>query len=368
MTAQSDPMTAQSENHRSPVTRALAVVGAVVAASALTACGGSSDTASSASTSTPGAVAGTPAANRESRLALVAYSTPKRAFDELTAAFERTAPGHGVSFSESFGPSGAQSRAVASGQPADVVAFSTAPDIGRLVKAGVVAPGWAQTGQGGVPADSVVVLVVRRGNPKHIAGWDDLVKPGVEVITPNPATSGSARWNVLAAYGAELREGRSAARALAYVRTLLTKNVAVQPASASAALQTFTAGKGDVLIDYESDAIAAERAGDALEHLIPKQTLLIQPPVAVTVNAPPAARAFVRWLFTPTAQEIWARAGYRPVLPSVAKRFATEFPAPPDLFTIDSLGGWTEIDRKFFGGSGSITKIERAAGVPTVSG
>jgi sulfate transport system substrate-binding protein len=209
---------------------------------------------------------------------------------------------------------------------------------------------------------------VRKGNPKHITGWDDLVKPGIDVITPNPATSGSARWNVLAGYGAQLKEGKTPAEALAYVKTLLTKNTSVQPSSGSAALQTFTSGKGDVLISYESEAIAAEKAGDAVQHVIPKQTLLIETPVAATTKAPAAARTFVNWLFSPAAQTIWAQQGYRPVLPSVAKEFASKFPTPPQLFTISSLGGWTAIDKKFFAAStGSITKIEQAAGVPTAS-
>jgi sulfate transport system substrate-binding protein len=212
------------------------------------------------------------------------------------------------------------------------------------------------------------VLVVRKGNPKHITGWDDLVKPGMDVVTPNPATSGGARWNVLAGYGAELKEGKTPAQALAYLNTLLTKNVSVQPSSASSALQTFVGGKGDVLIDYESDAIAAEKAGDAVQYVVPKQTLLIQTPVAVTSKAPAAAKTFVSWLYTPAAQTIWAKAGYRPVLSSVAKQFASEFPTPAELFTIDFLGGWTKVKKSFFDpANGSITKIEQAAGVPTAS-
>ena len=169
----------------------------------------------------------------------------------------RPAGRKGVSFSQSFGASGSQSRAVDSGQSADVVAFSTTPDVTRLVKDGIVSSSWDANPHKGFSSDSVVVLVVRKGNPKHITGWDDLVKPGVDVITPNPSTSGSARWNILAGYGAQLKEGKTPAQALAYVKTLLTKNVSVQDSSASAALQTFTGGKGDVLLDYESDAIAA---------------------------------------------------------------------------------------------------------------
>src|ERR1035437_9261834 len=304
------------------------------------------------------------------QLALVAYSTPKTAYDALIPAFQQTPAGKGVTFTESFGASGAQSRAVASGQQADVVAFSTTPDVTRLVKAGVVAKSWDANPNKGIVTDSVAVLVVRKGNPKHITGWDDLVKPGVDVITPNPSTSGSARWNILAAYGAELKEGKTPAQALAYVKTLLTKNVSVQDSSASAALQTFTGGKGDVLLDYESDAIAAEKAGDAIHYIIPKQTILIQTPIAVTVKSSHAtqAKAFVSWQWSTAGQTIWARQGYRPVLASVAKQFGGQFPTPPQLFTIDFLGGWTKVKKEFFDpSSGSIIKIEQAAGVPTAS-
>ena len=336
----------------------------------IAACGGSSD-ASAGNSASASSSASSGGGGTSTQLALVAYSTPKKAYDALTAAYSQTPQGKGVTFSQSFGPSGAQSRAVASGQPADVVAFSTTPDITRLVKAGTVSPSWDANSYRGVVSDSVVVLVVRQGNPKHIAGWDDLVKPGVDVITPNPSTSGSARWNVLAGYGAELKEGRTPAQALAYLKTLLAKNVSVQPSSASSALQTFVGGKGDVLLDYESDAISAKKAGDAIDYIVPKQTILIQTPIAVTAGSShkSQAQAFVNWLWTPTAQTIWAEKGYRPVLRSVASHFSTKFPAPPELFTINSLGGWTEVDKKFFGPSnGLITKIEQAAGVPTVSG
>jgi sulfate/thiosulfate-binding protein len=349
--------------------RALAVLGAAVAALAVAGCGGSSDsnaTSSGGAASSSSGSAG--ASSPTTKLNLVGYSTPKKAYDALTAAFAQTSTGKGVGFSESFGASGSQSRAVDSGQPADVVAFSTTPDMTRLVKDKLVASDWDANPEKGFSSDSVVVFVVRKGNPKHITGWDDLTKPGVDVITPNPSTSGSARWNIMAGYGAELKEGKSPAQALAYVRTLLTKNVSVQDSAASAALQTFVSGKGDVLLDYESDAIAAQKAGDKVQYLIPKQTLLIQTPIAVTAKAPAQAKAFLTWQWSVAGQTIWAQQGYRPVLASVAKKFASQFPTPPQLFTIDSLGGWTKVKDEFFDpDKGSITKIEQAAGVPTAS-
>jgi sulfate/thiosulfate transport system substrate-binding protein len=347
--------------------RVLAVSIASVAALAVAGCGGSSDLNTSTgggSASASNAAAKTAAV----KLNLVGYSTPKKAYDALTTAFAQTSAGKGVGFGQSFGASGSQSRAVDSGQPADVVAFSTSPDMTRLVKDKLVASDWEANPEKGFSSDSVVVFVVRKGNPKHITGWDDLIKPGVDVITPNPSTSGSARWNILAGYGAQLKEGKSPAQALAYVRTLLTKNVSVQDSSASAALQTFTSGKGDVLLDYESDAIAAQKAGDAIQYVVPKQTILIQTPIAVTAKAPSQAKAFLDWQWSVAGQTIWAQQGYRPVLASVAKKFASQFPTPAQLFTIGDLGGWTKVKKEFFDpASGSINKIEQAAGVPTAS-
>ena len=190
------------------------------------------------------------------------------------------------------------------------------------------------------------------------------------MITPNPSTSGSARWNILAGYGAQLKEGKPPAQALAYVKTLLTKNVSVQDSSASAALQTFTGGKGDVLLDYESDAIAAQKAGDSVQYIVPKQTILIETPIAVTSKCShqAQAKAFLDWQWSPAGQTIWAQQGYRPVVKSVSSKFAAKFPTPPQLFTIDFLGGWSKVKTTFFDpAAGSITKIEQAAGVPTAS-
>jgi len=342
----------------------VALVTVVGAGAALAGCGGSSDTSGGSS---DGSASG---GKVDTQLALVGYSTPKKAYAALTSAFSQTTAGKGVGFSQSFGASGSQSRAVDSGQPADIVAFSTTPDMTRLVKDGIVASDWDANPAKGMSSDSVVVFVVRKHNPKHITTWDDLIKPGVDVITPNPSTSGSARWNILAGYGAQLKEGKTPAQALDYVKTLLTKNVSVQDSSASAALNTFTSGKGDVLLDYESDAIAAEKAGDSIQYLIPKQTLLIETPIAVTSKSKHAtqAKAFLDYQWSAAGQKVWAQQGYRPVMPSVAKQFASKFPTPPQLFTIAYLGGWTKVKDTFFDpSSGSITKIEQDAGVPTAS-
>jgi len=349
-----------------PRLRAVIALGlAVAAALVVAACGGSSD----ATTNTSGGSGGSGSSGSKATLNLVGYSTPEKAYDVIDKAYAATPGGKGIGFKTSFAASGAQSRAVASGQPADVVAFSTAPDITRLVQAGLVSSDWADGPTKGIVNDSTVVMIVRPGNPKHITGWDDLIKPGIKVVTPNPATSGSARWNIMAAYGSELKEGKSPSQALAYLATLLEKNTVTQPDSGSDALQAFVSGQGDVLLDYESDAIAAKRAGDKIQIVYPKSSILIQTPIAVIKKSShlAQAQAYVKWLLSPAAQKLWGQQGYRPVLPSVAKQFSSTFPKL-DLFTIDSLGGWTKVDTDFFTApNGSVIKIEEKAGVPTAS-
>jgi sulfate transport system substrate-binding protein len=299
------------------------------------------------------------------KLTLVAYSTPKEAYDELVPAFEKTPEGRGVGFSSSFGASGDQARAVLAGLPADVVALSLAPDVGKLVDGGFVAPTWDKDAYGGFVTNSVVVLAVRKGNPKNIRTWDDLIKPGVEVITPNPFTSGGARWNIMAAYGAQIEQGKSDAEAKAYLKQLFD-NVVVQDKSAREALQTFAAGKGDVLLAYENEAITAKQKGQDVDYVIPDQTILIQNPVAVVSKSkhPQQAKAFVTWLRGPEAQKIYAAKGYRSVRRDLVDK--TKFPTPAGLFEIDKLGGWSEVNKTFFDPEkGVVADIERGKGVST---
>jgi sulfate/thiosulfate-binding protein len=298
------------------------------------------------------------------RLALVAYSTPQAAFAKLIPAFEATPAGKGWSFSESYGASGDQSRAVTAGLPADVVDLSLEPDVTKLVQAGRVAATWNSGPHKGIVTDSVAVIAVRPGNPKHIATWSDLVKPGVSVITPNPFTSGSARWNVMALYGAALEQRKTPAQALAFVADVFKHTVA-QPSSSRNATQTFVAGKGDALITYENEAITAKAKGQPLDYVVPAQTILIENPVAV-VKGPNAAEAqrFVDFLYTPAAQRIFANTGYRPVISGL--RGITPLPTPSGLFTIGSLGGWKTVAKQFFDPqTGSIVKVEQGLGVST---
>jgi sulfate/thiosulfate-binding protein len=299
------------------------------------------------------------------KLSLVAYSTPQEAYEELIPAFQKTAPGKGVEFTQSYGASGDQERAVEAGLDADVVALSLAPDIDKLVEAGNVDATWDQDKNGGFVTDSVVVLVTRKGNPKNIKTWDDMIEPGVEVITPNPFTSGGARWNIMAAYGAQLEQGKSKQEALDYLNKLF-ENVAVQDKSARESLQTFTGGKGDVLISYENEAITAQQKGEDIDYVIPDQTILIQNPAAITSDTSKRvdAKAFLDFLHSPKAQKIYESKGYRPVILSLVDK--SKFPTPPNLFKIDKLGGWPKVTDEFFDpDKGYLVSIEQEKGVPT---
>ena len=319
----------------------------------LAACGGPADGDASAS------------GEGSTRLSLVAYSTPKEAYEALIPAFQKTPEGKGVSFDQSYGSSGDQSRAVSSGLPADVVALSLAPDVDKLVEPGIVAGDWTQDEFDGFVTNSIVVFAVRPGNPKGIKTWADLVKPGVEVITPNPFTSGGAKWNLMAAYGAQLEQGKSPAEALEFLRAVL-KNTPVQDKSARESLQTFEGGKGDVLIAYENEAITAKAKGLELEYVVPEETILIQNPVAVTEKskAPEKARAFTDWLRGEEAQKIFASKGYRSVRENLVDE--STYPTPAKLFKIDDLGGWEKVNDEFFDPEkGSVAKIEQDAGVST---
>jgi sulfate/thiosulfate-binding protein len=300
-----------------------------------------------------------------SSVRLVAYSTPADAYAELIKGFNGTPDGKDVSFSQSYGPSGAQSRAVDAGQPADFVHFALAPDIQRLVDDGKVSASWDQNQYKGALVDSVVSFVVRKGNPKGIHTWDDLLKPDVEVITPNPFTSGGARWNIMAAYGAQLKEGKTQAQAIQYLYQLF-KHVPVQDDSAADALTTFTNGKGDVLLSYENEAIRAQNGGASVDYVVPDQTIKIETVAAVTKTAPAAAKKFLQYLYTPAAQKIWADNGYRPVVPGVTGKY--DFPTPSEEFTIDDLGGWDQVMTDFFDPEkGIMAKVEQSVGVSTES-
>jgi sulfate/thiosulfate transport system substrate-binding protein len=300
-----------------------------------------------------------------STLNLVAYSTPQQVYeDKLEPGFKDTSDGKDVDFSNSFGSSGDQSRAVEAGQPADVVEFSLEPDMTRLVDAGIVDANWNQNQYKGIVTHSVVTLMVRPGNPKNITSFDDLANSDVDVIDPNPATSGGARWNIMAIYGSQIAEGKSDAEAQDFVKQVLA-NTSVQDSSARDSLQTFSSGKGDVLVGYENEAIQAKQEGIDLEYVTPDSTIRIDNPIAITKDAPSEAQKFLDFLYTDQGQQDFADAGYRPVVKSVADKNASKFPTPSGLFTIDQFGGWSKVSDPFFGDDGWVIQAEKDLGNPT---
>ena len=339
-----------------PTIALLAAAGLAVAG-----CGGSSDTKGGGAAAAAGGGSGSGGS-----VSLVAYSTPQVVYDEIIPAFTQTTAGKGVSFKSSFGASGDQSRAVEAGQKADVVSFSVEPDMTRLVKAGLVADTWKDTPTKGLVSTSLVSFIVRKGNPKHIRTWADLIKPGIKVLTPNPFTSGAAKWNLLAAYGQAANGGKDPQKGLDYVRTLLTKHVVVQDKSGREALQNFTSGTGDVLLSYEYEATTAQKKGEDVDFVTPDDTIKINIDIAKTKTASPKSQAFLDYVLSKPGQEKFVSWGYRPVDPAVLAANKAKFPDPARLFTIEDLGGWTKVNDELFDPEkGSIAKIESDAGVST---
>src|SRR6476661_6701308 len=315
------------------------------------------------------ALATASAAAAGTSLSLVAYSTPKTVMGKIIQAWQQTPDGKDVSFNQSYGASTDQARAVGQGLKADVVFLSTGDDVNLLVDDGLVDSKWNRQSYGGIAADTVVVFAVRNGNPKHIKSWADLVRPGVQVVTPNPFSSGAAKWNVLAAYGAQRRLGKTDKQATAYVQQLF-KHVVSQDTSGRNATNTFLSGRGDVLITYESEAFAARQNGQDVQYVIPRQSMLIELPIAVlkSSSSKDAANKFIRFVKAPAAQDLFAQYGFRPVNPTVAKKYASKFPARPGIFKIDDkiIGGWRHADDLWFDpNKGRMVAIERAIGGPT---
>ncbi|MBV8967418.1 MAG: sulfate ABC transporter substrate-binding protein [Mycobacteriaceae bacterium] len=337
------------------LTHARRVAALALTAAVLAACGGgASDVAGSSGPS-----------NAKATLTLVAYSVPEPGWSKVIPAFNATEQGKDIAITTSYGASGDQSRAVVDGKPADIVNFSLEPDVTRLVKANKVSQDWNTDATKGIPFDSVVVLVVRPGNPKNIKDWDDLLRPDVEVVTPSPLSSGSAKWNLLAPYAAKSNGGQDQQAGLDFIQQLVTQHIKVRPGSGREATDVFLQGTGDVLISYENEAINVERQGKAAQHIIPPQTFKIENPLAVVTTTTHLKEAtdFKNFQYTQDGQRLWAQAGFRPVDPGVAQEFAKDFPAPAQrLWTITDLGGWNTVDPSLFDkDNGSITKIYKQA-------
>lgn len=318
-------------------------------------------------------VAGCGASAAESELSIVGFAVPAEGNAAVQAAFAETPEGEGTSWLTSYGASGDQSRAVANGQDADVVHFSVEPDVTRLVDAGLVDGDWNSGENNGFLTDSVVVLVVREGNPKNITDWEDLAREDVEIVTPNPGSSGAARWNILAAWASVLQKGGTEAEAAEFLEALIG-NVAAFPGSGRDATTAFLDGTGDVLISYENEAILGKQQGQEYEYIVPDRSLLIENPAAVTVSAPETAQQFLDFALSAEGQQIYAQYGFRP-LATVADQVDTSqiegvadpadpFPEIAELYTVDGdFGGWKAVVDKYFDEDGIITGIIATSGL-----
>ena len=332
---------------------------AVVAAGALaiSACGGGDDDASAED-------------GGDAEISIVGFAVPEAANTAIAEAWAETPEGEGVTFKTSYGASGDQSRAVVEGLEADYVHFSVASDVTRLVDEGLVAEDWNAGGNKGVVSSSVVVFAVRSGNPKGIETWDDLVEPGVDIVTPNPASSGAARWNALAAWGQVIESGGTEADAEAYL-TAFFDNVVALPGSGRDATTAFLGGTGDVLMAYENEAILAHQNGEEFDYIIPETTMLIENPGAVLIDADPKATEWLEFVLSEDGQREFALTGFRPIIDGVeygdvegANDPSDPYPAVENLLTVDEdFESWGALSDKFFDEeNGLVTQIIAASG------
>jgi sulfate transport system substrate-binding protein len=287
---------------------------------------------------------------------IVGFAVPEAANKAIATEFNKTDEGKDVSFQTSYGASGDQSRAVEAGLEADYVHFSVPTDVTRLVDSGQVADTWDDGENKGVVSTSVVVFGVRDGNPKDIQDWDDLVQPGVEIVTPNPASSGAARWNALAAYGQVVENGGTEQEANEYIKKFF-ENVVSLPSSGRDATTAFLGGTGDVLMAYENEAILAAQNGEGFEYVIPETTLKIENAGAILKDASPVAQDWLDFVLSDEGQKQFALKGFRPIRDDVdfggtvdgAKDPENPFPPVTNLLTVDEdFGGWDEVSAKFF--------------------
>lgn len=340
-------------NHRSRALLAVLLAGVVT----LAACGDD-------------AASGSDGGGEDSTIDIVGFAVPEAANKAIAEEFAKTPEGEGVEFSTSYGASGDQSRAVAEGLPADYVHFSVASDVTRLVEEGLIEDTWDDGPNKGIVSSSIVVFAVRPGNPLDIQTWDDLVQPGVEIVTPNPASSGAARWNALAAYGQVIEAGGTEAEAEAYVQKFFD-NVVALPNSGRDATTAFLGGTGDVLMAYENEAILAHQNGEEFDYIIPETTLLIENPGAVLKDASPTAQAWLDFVLSEEGQRQFALTGFRPIIEGVeyggvegANDPSDPYPAVTNLLTVEEdFGSWDELSTTFFDEEdGLVTQIIAASG------
>ncbi len=331
----------------------------------LAACGSAGGTSQA-----PTGAAGAPATGGETTLILGAYTTPREAYAKLIPIFKeqwKQQTGQTVTFQESYQGSGAQSRAIVGGFEADIAALSLQADIDRITEAGLIKHDWTTGPTKGMVSRSVVAFAVRKGNPKGIRDWADLAKPGLQILTPNPKTSGGAQWNILALYGAAKRgfvDGVAKdddAAATAFLQDVL-KNVTVMDKGARESITNFEQGVGDVAITYENEVLVGQQNGQDYELVIPRSSILIENPIAVIDGyadkhgTRKVADAFVTFLLGREAQQVFADYGLRSIDDEVAKATAAKYPAVEDLFTIEQFGGWAKATPDYFGDDGIYSK------------
>jgi sulfate transport system substrate-binding protein len=307
-------------------------------------------------------------------LILGAYTTPREAYAKaIIPAFQKmwkARTGEDVNFQTSYQGSGAQARAIIGGFEADVAALSLEGDMNKLQSEGLIQHDWKQRGYSGMVSNSIVVLAVRKGNPKGIKDWADLAQPGLNILTPDPKTSGGAQWNINAVYGAALRgyvagvpKGDKKAAQDFLVKVF--KNVSIMDKGARESITTFEKGVGDVAITYENEVLVGRMTGQTYDYVVPRSTILIENPAAVVDTyvdkhkTRKQAEGFVDFLRTPEAQRGYAQYGLRPVDPAVAREVASKFPPVQDLWKIDFLGGWKKVGLEIYAAGGVWDKVQQ---------
>lgn len=304
-------------------------------------------------------------------LILGAYTTPREAYGKaiipLFRMYWKEKTGQDVKFQESYTASGAQSRAIVGGFEADIAALSLEGDIDKIAEAGLITHDWKSTKYAGTVSTSIVVIAIRQGNPKDIHDWADLARPGLNVLTPDPKTSGGAQWNINAVYGAALRGFAGVAgddkAAAQNVLTSIFRNVSILDKGARESITNYEKGVGDVAITYENEVLVGKQAGQNYDYVIPRSTILIENPAALIDKnvdkhgVREVAEAFIDFLWSEEGQRGYARYGLRPVDPTIAEEVKAQFPPVEDLWKIDYLGGWKKVTEEIYGPQGVYSRV-----------
>ncbi len=307
------------------------------------------------------------------RVALIlgAYTTPREAYGKaIIPAFRKywkEKTGQDVEFQESYQASGAQSRAIVGGFEADIAALSLEGDIDKIAEARLITHDWKSKKYAGMVSTSIVVIAIRQGNPKDIHEWADLARPGLNVLTPDPRTSGGAQWNINAVYGAALRGFAGVARddkaAAQDLLKSIFRNVSILDKGARESITNYEKGVGDVAITYENEVLVGKQAGQTYDYVIPRSTILIENPAAlIDTNVDKhgvreVAEAFINFLSSEEGQRGYARYGLRSVGPKIAEEVKAQFPPVEDLWKIDYLGGWKRVTEEIYGPQGVYSRV-----------